>query len=213
MRRFWIIGLVAVLASCGGSSGGSSSSGGSNGGSSGGASGGGLASIALASADVPSGYSLCSQFSGGAASNPDQNVKGEFQYQQAKGVVDAYVTVYAASPGDCASFTTLGPAQKPSTSKVIGSVVSKWKDAASATAAEMGGAFGIGVSPVRTATGGPIPLGGKYGTSSFFALLISNGGEGAVGWEKDVYFAGIAADGISQPDLNKVALAVFNRTP
>jgi len=196
LQRCLMLLVVCLAVACGGS--GSGSGNGST------ATTGGIDSIGLQGADIPSGLTRCSN-SGDVSKSTDQNVTGEWQFQQKAGAIAGYMTVYAGSSGDCTSFILATNGAK---GKVLGSIVVQYKDEASAKAAYDGGIFGANASDINSkmlAAQGTTTGLGANSTYAFAAPF------GVAVWADKTYVLAVVADNLGEADLKKASTNINGR--
>lgn len=156
----------------------------------------------IGAADVPSGFAKCPQ-SGDVSKSSDKDTVGEWGYQSQHGATSGDAEIFADSAASCVGIVAIGNGG----GKVIGSVVVKFKDAATATDG-YGGMFGANSSSLSKQPGAVTGSATGFGATSVYVFSAKSS---AAMWINGTTVIAVLGQNVAESDFKKAATALKGR--
>ncbi len=133
----------------------------------------------------------------------DKDTLGEWGYQSAHGATSGDAEVFADSAAGCEGIVAVGNGS----GKVIGSIVVKFKDAATAMAG-YGGMFGVNSDSLAKTPGSSTGTATGFGATSTYSYTAKTA---AVIWLSGTTVIAVTGQNVSESDFKKAATALKSR--
>jgi hypothetical protein len=156
----------------------------------------------IGAADVPSGFVKCPQ-SGDVSKSSDKDTVGEWGYQSQYGALSGDAEIFADAAGSCVGIVAVGNGG----GKVIGSIVVRFKDNATATAG-YGGMFGANSGNLSKIPGAIIGSATGFGATSVYVYSAKSS---AAMWINGTTVVAVLGQNVAEADFKKAATALKSR--